>query len=138
MLHFPQEKIEIKTLNDARPLSLSFIGDAVHTAYIRALLFKTEVYAKNGGLHLRASKLVCAKNQAEKALIMQEFLTEEELFIFKKAKNADTKNLPKNADLMEYHLATAFEAVIGFLYLAGCAERLEELLSKLYKRNEKS
>ncbi len=118
-------------LKDVNPLVLSFVGDGVHTLLIRANTLEKSPY-KNNELHAMTSKNVCATKQAADSKNLLPFLNEEELFIYKKAKNAKTNSLPKHATLMEYHLATALEAVIGYLYLSGQNERLEELLLNIY------
>lgn len=122
-------------LRDVSPLALSFVGDGVHTLLIRANNLEKSPY-KNNELHSITSKIVCATKQAVDSKNLLPFLNEEELFIYKKAKNAKTNSLPKNASLMEYHLATALEAIIGYLYLSGQNERLEELLLNIYPELE--
>ena len=121
-------------LCDAGPLALSFVGDGVHTLFVRTLEFPQETY-KNGRLHALASKEVCAERQAELAKKMEPFLTEKERYIFKKAKSAKVHTAPAHATLYQYNLATAFEAVIGYLYLGGKNERLAELLEKVYSED---
>ncbi len=118
-------------LRDVNPLVLSFVGDGVHTLLVRANNLKKSPY-RNNELHALTSKKVCATTQALDAKHLLPYLNDEELFIYKKAKNAKTNSLPKNASLMDYHLATALEAVIGYLYLSGQNERLEELLLDIY------
>lgn len=118
-------------LRDVNPLSLSFVGDGVHTLLIRTMSLHKAPY-HNNELHILTSQKVCATRQAADAKLLLPLLNEDELFIYKKAKNAKTHSLPKNATLMEYHLATALEAVIGYLYLSAQNERLEELLINIY------
>ncbi len=118
-------------LRDVSPLSLSFVGDGVHTLFIRTMCLEKSPF-HNNELHNLTAQRVCATKQAFDAKAILPLLNEEELFIYKKAKNAKTHSLPKNATLMDYHLATALEAVIGYLYLAGQNERLEELLVGIY------
>lgn len=133
LIGLPLSKInyEKSYLKDVNPLSLSFVGDGVHTLLIRAMSLNKSPY-HNNDLHILTAQMVCATRQALDAKVLLPLLNEEELFIYKKAKNAKTHSLPKNATLMEYHLATALEAVIGYLYLSAQNERLEELLVNIY------
>ena len=115
-------------------LSLAFIGDGVHTLWARENAFiPTD---KNNALHATASHLCCAATQAKAAKKLEPLLTEDERFIYKKGKGATVGSLPKHATLMEYKLATALEAVVGFLYLLGEDERWKELLEAVYKEEE--
>ena len=125
--------VEKGTLMDANVLSLSFVGDGVHTLYVRERVFGLSPY-KNDELHKLASSYCCAAAQADAAKRLEPLLQEDELFIYKKGKNAHVGSVPKNATLYDYKLATALEAVIGYLYLAGKTERLEELLNALYPK----
>lgn len=112
-------------------LSLAFIGDGVHTLFVRENAFVPT--NRNNELHTASSHFCCAKAQAETAKRIEPLLSEEERFIYKKGKNATVGSLPKNADLMTYKLATGFEALIGYLYLSGKEERLTELLQESIK-----
>jgi ribonuclease-3 family protein len=118
-------------LKNAAPLALSFVGDAVHTLYVRTKLFGGHPYG-NSELHNLTSAEVCASRQARLAEKMETYLGEDEKFIFKKAKNAKVNSVPKHAALYDYKLATAFEAVLGYLYLSGENVRLEFLFEAVY------
>ena len=113
-------------LKSVAPLTLGMVGDAVHTLYARTKFFYEYPY-KNNELHAMTSKEVCAKSQALMAKKVVPFLTESELFIFKKGKNAKVNSVPKNAELIEYKLATGFETLLGYLYLLGEYDRIEVL-----------
>lgn len=130
-LPLSQTKYTKEYLRDISPLSLSFVGDSVHTLFIRTACLQKSPF-HNNQLHNMTAQRVCATKQALDAKQILPLLSEEELFIYKKAKNAKTHSLPKNASLMDYHLATALEAIIGYLYLAGENQRLAELLSIIY------
>ena len=120
-----------KDLFDANPLALSFIGDAVHTLFIRSAMLPRDAY-RNGALHSLSSDFACAPSQAEDAKKMLPLLTDEERRIFNKGKHAKIHTVPKHATFYQYQLATAFEAVTGFLYLAGRNDRLAELYEIIY------
>ena len=111
------------------PLSLAFVGDAVFTLYAREKVASlTDTSA--GQLHIQATKIVCAKAQALLAEKMLPLLTEEEVGVFRRAKNSKHMTAAKNANPEEYANATGVEAVIGYLYLSGKNDRIKELLEK--------
>jgi ribonuclease-3 family protein len=83
--------------------------------------------APAGKLHKEAVKYVKAQAQAESIKAIMETLSEEELWVFKRGRNAKSATVPKNADVNDYRLATGFEALIGYLYLEGKTERLAEI-----------
>ncbi len=126
------ENIPEKVLADYAPLALSMVGDSVHTLFLRAYFSELNPY-KNAKIHLEASKFACAPSQAEDAKIMLPLLTEQEKRIFNKAKNAKINTVPKHASFYEYQLATAFEAVTGYLYLSGQNDRLACLYDAIYE-----
>jgi len=103
------------------------MGDTVYDLRVR------EILVRRGGkvrdLHRKASRQVCAHAQAEAFSRIEELLTEDEANVARRARNA-RQNPPKNADPAEYHRATALEALIGYLYLTGQTERMNELLDQ--------
>lgn len=88
-------------------------------------------------LHREAIKYVCADGQAKAVKsLMTDFLTEEEVALVKRARNRKTASKARSADAVTYKLATAFEALMGFLYLDGQEERLGEVALEALKRIE--
>ena len=117
------------------PIVLAFLGDAVYSLFVREMLaFKHT--CKTGELNKMATSKVKATAQAKRAIKLQEVLTEDELAIFKRARNAKKGTKAKSATVAEYNLSTAFEAVIGYLYVIGDIARLNELLN--YGENDES
>ena len=112
--------------------TLAFIGDADMTLYITEKLVK-QGYQKPNDLQKMTAQYVSAKAQANylTKLIDLGFFDEEELDIIKRGRNAQTKTIAKNADVITYRLATGFEAIIGYYYLTGNASKLNELWDKL-------
>lgn len=103
------------------------MGDSVFELYIRThLVNKTNL--KPHKLHIEAINYVKAKAQAEFLKKIEEILTDEEKEIVRRGRNAQNHHLPKNSNVQEYMHATAFEALIGFLYLTKKYKRLEEIL----------
>ena len=109
------------------PVSLAFVGDAVYSLYIRTH-FCIKTHAKSGSLHKSSTKFVKAKSQSLSYECILPMLTEREMDILRRGRNAKTNTVSKNASLSEYKKSTAFEAVLGYLYLSGQKERLNLIL----------
>ena len=77
---------------------------------------------------MRAAKLVCAAAQSRAFLRIEQLLSEEEMSVFKRGRNAHMGTVPKNAEIIDYRRATGLEALMGYLYLLGRDERLSELM----------
>ena len=126
-----EEFIEIKrTIEEIKlmsPLTWAYIGDCVYELYVRTKLVN-ETNLKPHYLHIEAIKKVKAKSQAETLNKIYEELTEEEKDIVRRGRNAENHHLPKNANVQEYMYATAFEALIGYLYLTKQEKRLKQIL----------
>ena len=123
-----REKEEVD-VNLHSPLTWAYIGDAVYELYIRTnLVNKTKL--KPHKLHIESIKYVKAKAQADILKELMEILTDEEKDIVRRARNAENHHLPKNADPEDYMYSTAFEGLIGYLYLCKKDERLKEILKK--------
>ncbi|MBQ9930952.1 MAG: ribonuclease III [Firmicutes bacterium] len=109
--------------------ALAFLGDAVYEAYVRERILRTgEIHSDM--LHRIAVTYVCAGVQAKILRRLFPELTPEEEALAKRARNRKSASKPKNADPVDYKLATAFEALIGWLSLSGQKERMEELIFK--------
>ena len=111
------------------PLTWAYIGDAVYELYIRNKLIN-ETNLKPHKLHIEAIKYVKAKSQAEKLNEIYEILTDEEKDIVRRGRNTQNHHLPKNSNVQEYMYSTAFEALIGYLYLTKQNTRLKEILER--------
>ncbi|MDE6474965.1 MAG: Mini-ribonuclease 3 [Clostridia bacterium] len=118
----------IKQARELNPLVLAYVGDGVHTLYVR-LLELGRTTGKADKLHKAVTAQVKAEAQAKSMQAIMDTLTEEENDIFHRARNAHSHSMAKNATVCDYRLATGFEALIGFLYLTGQRDRLEYLLT---------
>ena len=114
------------------PLTLAFTGDAVFSLYIREMLV-CDANRPVGELHKLSVQAVKASAQAEGMRKLLPLLTEKETEVFKRGRNAHTSHTPKNQSGCDYHYATGFEALIGYLYLKGESERLSLLLNEVIK-----
>lgn len=121
--------------NQLSPLTLAFIGDCVYELLVREALV-TAANRPCNELHTEKVKYVSASAQASAYKTIQNSLTEKEIGIFKRGRNAHTTHTPKNMSNADYHTATGFEALMGFLYLSGEIDRLRELFSIIWKTGE--
>lgn len=119
-------------VNMMSPLVWAYIGDAVYEMHIRTYLINTTKLKPNK-LHIESIKYVKAKAQAEILNKIQDKLTDEEKDIVRRTRNTENHHLPKNAELKDYMYATAFEGLIGYLFLTNQKERLQELLELTVK-----
>lgn len=115
-------------INLLSPLIWAYIGDCVYELYIRTKLVNETNY-KPHKLHIEAIKYVKAKSQAELLEKIYEHLTDEEKEIVRRGRNVQNHHLPKNSNVHEYMYATAFEALLGYLYLTGNSSRIKEILN---------
>ena len=116
-------------LKDYNSLVFAFLGDSIHTLFIRSMLVMNST-SKVGSLHKKTSEFVKASAQAKALDAIMNDLTEEELRIVKTARNSHSKTVAKNASLEDYKKATSFEALIGYLYLLNETQRMNKLLQK--------
>ncbi len=123
------EKMEEAKAKNLNSIVLAFVGDAVYSLYVREKLTFTSD-AKSGELNKLATNEVNASSQAEFIQSILDILTEDELAIFKRARNAKKTTKAKHASIADYNNATGFEAVLGYLYLTGNNERLNFILNK--------
>jgi len=91
---------------------------------------------KVGDLHKEAVSFVKASAQADILKRLEPELDSKEKDIVRNARNAKVNTVPKHADIMDYHYSTAFEALLGYHYLAGNTKRLRELLQLAYDANK--
>ena len=110
-------------------LQLAFLGDAVYELFVRELVIKT-VTGHVDKLNKQSTLYSMAVTQAKIAdyLIKEEILSEEELSVFKRGRNAKSASLPRSCSPAEYRKATGLEALMGYLFLEDQKERIKELL----------
>ena len=107
------------------PLQLALIGDGVYELFIRNSILSKNLELSAHKMHVKAIGYVKAKSQSSIMHEIEDKLTENESYIFKRGRNAKSATVPKNADVRDYRMATGFEALVGYLYLTGNTERLE-------------
>ena len=112
-------------------LTLAYIGDACWSFFIRKALIDTGIYNVQI-LNSLASEIVSARWQSRILFEIRELLNERELKVAKRARNTSS-HVPKSATVEEYRESTAFEALLGYLYLSGQKQRLDFILEKSLK-----
>lgn len=129
-----------KTLDEAgvrmlNPLVLAYIGDTIYDLFVRTFLihrYDTSVHQ----LHIKSISYVQASSQAAILDSISSLLTEEENYIVKRGRNARSGTIPKNADIAEYHRATGFEALLGYLFLTGQEDRLYQIMDFIFEAKD--
>lgn len=109
-------------------VTLAFVGDAVYTLFVREKLSLGKDY-KSGELNKMTTSYVRATAQAEKITALLGNLTENESYVYRRARNAHKPSRAKSASVSEYNKSTGFEALVGYLYLTGDEERLSYILN---------
>ena len=118
-------------------LNLAYVGDTVYDLYVRAYLIHTHPETVHN-LHLLSARMVCAQGQARAFFALEPLLTEEELAIYRRGRNAHSGTVPKNANVMDYRVATGLETLLGHLWVLGREERVDELMAVAVQVNEEA
>ncbi|HWR38767.1 MAG TPA: ribonuclease III domain-containing protein [Patescibacteria group bacterium] len=112
------------------PLVLAYVGDAWFSLYVRTRLLHQEKN-KVRVLHSYGAKMVSAVMQSRAVHALEPQLTEEELAIVRRGRNAKS-SVPKSASVSEYRYSTGFEALLGYLFLTGRQERLAQITAEAF------
>ena len=109
------------------PLTLAFIGDCVYDLFVREEIVCQANRPVKELNKLKVERVRC-EAQAELFKKIENSLTEEEMDLFRRGRNAHTAHAHKRTQ--EYHYATGFEALLGYLYLSEKTDRIRELIYK--------
>ena len=137
LLYLIPPKLSVKEISNTSPLLLAFIGDAVHTLFVRSYFLKNSADTTPNKQHKSCSGLCRAEAQSQALGFITPLLDANELDVARRARNSKNHSGSKNTSVEDYKKATAFEALVGFLYLTGQNKRLENLLLNFYKNAEK-
>jgi len=129
---FDCEEVDLRNYS---PLTLAFLGDCVFDLIIRTVIVERGNRAPES-LHKKKSAVVKANTQAKMAESMLDILTEEELSIYKRGRNAKSYSVAKNASVSDYRKATGFEALLGYLYLQDKVDRIIILVKNALNKLE--
>lgn len=122
------EDFNVKTASND---SLSFVGDAIYSLLVREKLIEQGL-CKSASLHSVSATLVNASAQAKGYEAISQLLTDEEIAVYKRGRNAHNNHKPKRADSGDYHSATGLEALFGYLYLSNQNERIKCLFEQIW------
>ena len=120
--------IVMKNVNEVNSLALAYLGDSIYELYIRTYLIDKGINKVNT-LQEEAKKYVSAKSQALILNKINEYLTNEEIDVVKRARNHKSHKSPKNTDIVTYKLSTGLEALFGYLFLTKQNKRIDELMN---------
>ena len=118
-------------------VGLAHLGDAVYELLVRSWLC-AHGKATGRGLHRATIELVCARSQAQRGEHILPLLTEEEAAVYKRGRNAHVHTVPHSASRADYLKATALECLLGWLYLEGRRDRINELFARMMEEDEKN
>ena len=121
------DNLSMQDLAEMSPLALAFVGDGVHTMYVRNNIVKSRI-GKIGDYHSLCAKFCKAQTQSQVLDKILPTLDDCENDIVRRARNVKTHNIAKNSDNATYKKATSFEALVGYLYLTGNHERMNQIL----------
>lgn len=124
------QEVDVRTYS---PLVLAYIGDAVYELAVRSLVVNHGSMQVNK-MHKKSAGLVKAETQANLIKVLEEQLTADEHAVYKRGRNAHSANVAKHATMIDYRMATGFEALVGYLYLKGQYDRLFVLLHEGLKK----
>ena len=130
MVNYFEPALTDDELRAISSIGLAHMGDAVFEILVRTWLC-AHGKATGKGLHQATIRLVCAESQSQKAQKILPLLSEEELAVFKRGRNAQVHSIPAHASRAQYGEATALEELLGWLYLRGRKERINELFCKM-------
>ena len=126
-ISFDLNTIDDKQINEINPQSLAFVGDAVYTLFVRSYFCEHDK-VKSRILHKKVIDFVKATAQSQALDIIMDTLTEYEKDIVRRARNTKVNSMAKHAKMIEYKKSTGFEALLGYLYLTGQNDRLNQIL----------
>lgn len=123
-------KMTLQEVNRISILGLAHIGDGVYELLTRTYLCTHGVTAVQA-MHKKAVSMVNAPAQAAAMEKLLPLLTEDEMALYKRGRNAHVNSVPQHAELSQYHAATGLEALFGWLYLQGETDRINRLYAAI-------
>ena len=130
------DSLSVEKAREMSPLTLAFYGDSVYETLIRRKIVE-KGSAPSHKLHAQSVAMARAGFQARAAELIQPLLTEQEADILRRGRNASGATVPRSSNPKDYRLATALEALFGFLLLTGGTERAEELFEVIYNEKQR-
>jgi len=134
-MNFFSPEMTEKDINHISMLGLAHVGDAVYDLVIRSMLC-VEGHQSVTELHKLTVSYVNAPAQAKAVEKILPMLTAEELAVYKRGRNTRVNSVPQKASIGEYHASTGIEALLGWLYLLGRKDRINELFTVIIGEND--
>ncbi len=128
-------KMSMKRACDYSPLVLAYIGDSVYEQYVRCRIVTEHPDMPAHKLHKAAIHYVSAEAQSRSIGNIEEMLTEEELAVYKRGRNAKSPTSAKNASITDYRRATGFEALVGYLFFNNSKDRLDAVMKAAFEHS---
>lgn len=122
-------------IHEMSPVALAFVGDAVLELLVRARLVGSTRLQPNR-LHTVATHYVSAHAQSRELEILEPLLTEAEASVLRRGKNASKASVAKHATVQEYRASTGLECLLGWLYLRGENDRIQQLFDAVWAEYE--
>ncbi len=122
----------MKRAIDYSPLVLAYLGDSVYEQYVRGRIIEENSDLPAHKLHKKTIRYVSAEGQSKSVGAIEEMLSEAELAVYKRGRNAKSPTASKNASIVDYRRATGFETLIGYLSLLEDNRRLDEIMEKAF------
>ncbi len=122
-------------IHEMSPVALAFVGDAVLELLVRARLVGSTRLQPNR-LHTVATHYVSAHAQCRELDILEPLLTEAEANVLRRGKNASKASVAKHATVQEYRASTGLECLLGWLYLRGENDRIQQLFDAVWAEYE--
>ncbi|MFC7442683.1 Mini-ribonuclease 3 [Laceyella putida] len=126
----------LKAPREINPLLLAYMGDAIYEIYVRHHLLAKGIVRPHE-LQREATRFVSAVAQAKVYRAIEDQLTEDEMDILRRGRNAKSGNVPKHASVADYRHSTGLEALVGYLYCSKQETRLQELMRQILEIVEK-
>jgi ribonuclease-3 family protein len=119
----------VQKVQELSPALWAYLGDALYELYVRENLIREFSTSNTGQLHQEAIKYVRAEAQARIVRFLAAQLTDEEQEVLRRGRNQKSGQIPHHTDAVTYRYSTAWESLLGYLYLTGRPERMEELMA---------
>lgn len=125
--------VSVEKARSLSPVTLAFLGDSVYETFIRHKIIEQNGTLPAGQLHRVAESMVRATFQSDAVEQILPLFTQEEQDIYRRGRNAKSSRIPKSSSAAQYRKATALEAVLGYLYLCGQSDRVDNLCEVIYE-----
>lgn len=125
-----EQQADIQAVKNLSALGLAYIGDSVYELLVREKIISLGNIQVNK-LHKKTVSIVCSTGQSQAMEIIMDVLSETEISMYKRGRNANGNSVPKNSHPQDYRRATGLESLFGYLYLTGQQDRVHELFNMI-------